>query len=258
MNSWNSEKVHSLYDSQTIGFLVNENGKTRLQSTRVANAFRRLVQEENADPLSTETLRKAREQSPQFVNPMFPFETISWGCFLMMLSELGKKKELNDLLEYADTQLDPTWEKGGLYYPRNDKLFNDEHNMIHMEPHSGNSGVGYARLNVVDGQKKMWEQPWTSSSLAERPWVDGVALGDEVDFLRGIWDDKARAMIITLKSWTGQPRELSFSIQNLGNGKWATYIDGQLKETTAIRRGEVVDVNVVVAENEVDIIVAAI
>jgi hypothetical protein len=255
MNSWNSAKVHSLYDSQVTGFLTEIDGKTRLQPTRVAAAFRHLVAEEDADPKSIETLHKARQQSGQFVHPLFPFETISWGCFLMMLSELGKKKELSDLLEYADSHLNPTWDNGGLYYPRNDALLDDQHNMIHMEPHSGNSGVGYARLNVTDGQKIMWEKPWTREILASRPFVDGLTLGDGVDFLRGVWDEEQRAMVVTLKSWSGERRDLSFSIKNLEPSTWATYVDGELQKTTDVTGNEGLEVSVVVGGAEVDVVV---
>ncbi|KIW29624.1 uncharacterized protein PV07_05427 [Cladophialophora immunda] len=259
MNTWNSKQVHSLYDSQVLGFLTNVDGKTRLQPTRVALGFRKLVLENGEDAHSVETLRKAREMSAQFVNPAFPFETPSWSSFAQMLSELGKEKELADLLDYADAHLNPTWENGGLFYPRNDKLFDDDYNMVHMEPHSGNSGIGYSRLNVKDGQKKMWEKPWTKDILAQRPWVNGLSFADGVDFLRGVWDEEARAMIITMKSWSGKDREVSLTAENLPRGDWAVYVDGTLKQTTTtVRDGEGVGVMVVVGQDEVDVVVSSV
>lgn len=258
MNTWNSDKVHSLYESQTLGFLTTVGGKTRLQPTRVSSAFRQLVLEKGEDPNSEETLRKAREMSSQFVSPAFPFETVNWNGFTQMLSELGKEKELNDLLEYADSHLNPTWENGGLYYPRNDTLMDKEGNLIHMEPHSGNSGIGYSRLNVKDGQKKMWEQPWTREILAKRPFVDDVGFADGVDFLRGVWDADARAMVVTLKSWTGQDTAISFSVKNLEKGDWAVYVNGELQQTTTIKSSESVGVTATVGNDEVDIVVSEI
>lgn len=257
MNSWNSKTVRSLFDSQTLGFLTSFNGKTELHPTRIANAFRSLVLKEKADQQSPATLAKAREQSHNFVNPAFPYETISWGCFSMMLSELGKRKELGDILDYADSHLNPTWENGGLYYPRNDELLDAEGNMVHMEPHSGNSGIGYARLNVEDGQKKMWEQPWTRALLAARPWVDGIFFGDDVDFLRGVWDERASAMIITLKTWTRQSRRVTFSVKNLPKGRsWAVYISDELTRVTTTGDAQDLEITAVVGEGEVDIVVA--
>lgn len=256
MNAWNSEEVRARYDDHVVGFLTDVNGKTRLNPTRVALAFRKLVLEDGADPHSPETLVHAHRICDKYVNSVIPFETISWVTFTMMLSELGKKKELADLLEYADTHLNPTWENGGLYYPRNDLLLDNNCNMVHMEPHSGNAGIGYARLNVEDGQKIMWEKPWTRQTLASRPFVDGVSFADGVDFLRGVWDEAARAMIVTLKSWSGDARTVKLRVNNLERGDWAVYIDSKLKST--VKDAETVDFVQVVGAAEVDVIVAGI
>ena len=45
----------------------------------------------------------------------------------------------------------PTWRDGGLYYPRNDALADDDGNRTEVEPMTGNVLLGYARLNVPDG-----------------------------------------------------------------------------------------------------------
>ena len=155
MNSWNSEEVRSRYDQQIMGSLTSFDGKTRLHPARVAMAFRDLVLKEGHDPNDPETLRLARDEKRHVLSQRIPFETLNWGTFTMMLSELGKTKELNDLLEYADEHLQPTWEQGGLFYPRNDQLADEDWNLLHVEPHSGNSGIAYSRLNVEDGQKKI-------------------------------------------------------------------------------------------------------
>ena len=254
MNTWNSDEVRARYDNHVLGFLTNIDGKTRLQATRVALAFRKLVLEESADPHSRDTLLRAHQICDKFISPVIPFETISWVTFTMMLSELGKKKELGDLLEYADDRLNPTWENGGLYYPRNDTLFDADYNLIHMEPHSGNSGLAYARLNVEDGQKKMWDKPWTKQILKNRPYVDGVSFADGVDFLRGAWDESARAMVLTLKSWSGDTRRVAMQVKNLPKGNWAVYVNGELKDTT--EDADLVEISEGVGGNEVDIIVA--
>ena len=94
MNSWNSEHVRSAYDQQTLGFLTRFEGKTRLHPARVAVAFREMVLKEGADPNDVQTLRRARSETNRHVIPQaIPFETLNWGTFNMMLSELGKQKE---------------------------------------------------------------------------------------------------------------------------------------------------------------------
>ena len=42
-----------------------------------------------------------------------------------------------------------------------------------MEPYSGNRAIGYARLNVEDGQKRIW---WTPDEVRSRPCIEGVRL----------------------------------------------------------------------------------
>ncbi|KAK5690844.1 hypothetical protein LTR97_012005 [Elasticomyces elasticus] len=253
MNSWNSDYVRKSYEQQTLGFLTHFGGKTQLNPTSVAITFRRLVLEEGCDQHDRETLGRARKESLK-VKSMIPYETLNWLSFTMMLSELGKRKELDDLLQHADEHLSPTWEKGGLYYPRNTKVVDENWNHVHMEPHSGNSGIGYARLNVPDGQKKMWEKPWTSELLTSRPWIDGAGFEDGADFLRGIWDADERAMILTLKTWQEASSPITLMMRNAHAGSWCIYVNGKLKEVVeASKTGEVTVLDIDI-HGEVDIV----
>jgi hypothetical protein len=120
------------------------------------------------------------------------------------LFELGRATELEGLLTYIDKNLQPTWEKGGQYYPRNDQATDSEGRWTHMDPFTGNAAIGYASLNVENGQKIIWDSPWTKERLASSPWVDGIDYPLGVDCLRGVWDDEYSAMIITLREWAGQ------------------------------------------------------
>jgi hypothetical protein len=257
MNAWNSDFVRASYEKQTLGFLTHFDSKTQLHPTRVALAFRRLVSEDDYNSQDKKTLDKARSESLK-TQPKIPYETLNWLGFTMMLSELGKHKELADLLEYADTHLNPTWEKGGLYYPRNQTLYDENWNLTHMEPHSGNSGIGYARLNVPDGQKKMWERPWTHELLESRPWLDGAGFEDDIDFLRGVWDADRRAMIVTVRRWQGANQIATFVLKNAEAGSWAVYVNGSLKEVRDIHEGTDLEIEVSVGQEEVDIVIQQI
>lgn len=255
MNAWNSDFVHKSYDKQMLGFLTNFDGKTQLHATKVAHCFRVLV-EEGHDPNDRATLEKAREksQSAEESQKKIPFETLNWLSFTMMLSELGKKRELDDLLEYADANLNPTWVNGGLYYPRNSQLMDSDFNLTHIEPHSGNAGVGYARLNVPDGQKTMWEKAWTHDVLAQRPWVDGDAFADDIDFGRGIWDEERSAMIITARRWRGESLPMTLTVRNLPQGFWGLFVDGKLTSNYTTHSGGEVTLTETVGMEEVDIV----
>jgi hypothetical protein len=254
MNSWNSDFVYEGYERSTLGSLTHFNGKTQLHPARVANAFRKLVSE-GADKDDPQTLKKAQDPSCHVVNPRMPFETLNWGTFTMMLSELGKDKELNDLLQYLDEKLNPTWENGGLFYPRNDHLADEQWNLTHVEPHSGNSGVGYARLNIKDGQRKMWERPWTSDVLASRPYIEGPVYADDIDFLRGVWDEDNSAMILTMRRWQGASRPQSITVKNLPKGDWAVFIDEDFSQQTSVDRGGSISLTCDVGQEAVDVVV---
>ncbi|KAK5166896.1 uncharacterized protein LTR77_007625 [Saxophila tyrrhenica] len=254
MHGWNSDFVRASYEKQTLGFLTHFDSKTQLQPTRVAMAFRRLVAEENLDPEDKTTLDKARDESSK-VNTHFPYETLNWLGFTMMLSELGKRKELDDLLDYADTHLGPAWVKGGLYYPRNGALYDEDGNFVHMEPHSGNSGIGYARLNVSNGQKTMWERPWTREVLESRPWLDGAGFDGGIDFLRGVWHAEQKAMILTVRRWEAVNKAATFVMKNAGAAQWAIYVNGSLKEIKDSSGDGEVEITEMVDQRELDIVV---
>ena len=74
---------------------------------------------------------------------------------------------------------------------------------VHMEPYSGNAAIGYARLNVQGGQRRMYEDPWTREEVRSRPCVEGVELEGEVDFVRGVWVEEVGALVVTVRRWEG-------------------------------------------------------
>jgi hypothetical protein len=63
--------------------------------------------------------------------------------------------DLDGLLLHADTCLNTSWSKGGLYYAPCDTGWDKDGNYTYVEPYTENAAVGYARLNMKDGQKKM-------------------------------------------------------------------------------------------------------
>ncbi|KAL4881159.1 hypothetical protein BJY04DRAFT_228039 [Aspergillus karnatakaensis] len=228
MNTWNSEFVRSSYDKQTLGFITNINDNIELHHPAIGSAIRQLVQEESVDANSSETLQRARvkhlEGSPVGSKYMQPY----FGYVVQWLSELGKEAELEALLHYADTHFSPTWDKGGLYYPRDDRITNKSAEWKYVDPFTGNAAIGYARLNIEDGQRKMWERPWTREALSKRPWVDGLNYSQGADCLRGWWAEEEQAMVVTLRSWDDTKHTLEFFIMDLPVGHWGVYENGSL------------------------------
>ncbi|MCJ1237820.1 hypothetical protein MMC14_005807 [Varicellaria rhodocarpa] len=126
MNSWNSAQVKELFPSQSLGSF------TRLSPTcinpntaPIASATRSLVASEGLDPCDPQTHQQALEKlSKESQPPVIPFTKHAFGYVAQWLSELGEEETLNGPLNYADQNLHPTWEQGGLYYPCHDQSSN--------------------------------------------------------------------------------------------------------------------------------------
>ncbi|KAK1809624.1 hypothetical protein LTR12_016010 [Friedmanniomyces endolithicus] len=131
----------------------------------------------------------------------------------------------------------------------------------HMDPFAGNAAIAYSRLNVEDGQKKMWEHPWTSKEVKERVWVEGVSLADRVDFLRGVYDPDVRkgAVVMSMKCWDESVRSVRVKpvVKGLGAGKWSVWVGGELVRTQEVGKGgkDAVELDVEVGAEVVDLVV---
>ncbi|KAM6535540.1 hypothetical protein FALCPG4_005095 [Fusarium falciforme] len=76
-----------------------------------------------------------------------------------------------------------------------------------MDAFTGNSAIPYARLNVFQGQRKMYENPWTDNHFSTYPFIDNIDLSSGVDFLRGNWDKNLAAMAVTMRSYSGEGKK---------------------------------------------------
>ncbi|KAJ7686847.1 hypothetical protein B0H17DRAFT_940077 [Mycena rosella] len=255
MNSWNSEEVHALYPSQALGFLskLPEDGRVNLNGPAVGRAIRALVAQEGADPDAPATIEKARATAgPPRKGGIALAE---FGYVAQWVSEVGDEATLDGLLRHADMFLHPTWEHGGLFYPRTDEAHDAAGNWTLMDPFSGNGAIGYARLNVRDGQRTMWAAPWDREHFAHSPYVDGVDLASGVDFLRGAWD--AERWSSPCVRGTGRASRECFVLitpvfRNLPLGTYGVYINGELSEIRSLT--STVKVSLVVGGEELDVV----
>ncbi|KAK1623689.1 hypothetical protein BDP81DRAFT_331377 [Colletotrichum phormii] len=257
MNAWNSDFVYASYKKQALGFIAETENGVRLQNPAVAMIYRKLLKEEQAPVDGAAVLEKARAEAAKLPPRPFPFTAPYLGYVVQWLSELGKEKELRDLLDYADSSPQPTftWEKGGLCYARNNNRANENGECFHMDPFTGNAALGYARLNVKDGQKIMWEKPWTRETLASKPWVDGISLEQNVDCLRALlWDDEEKALVLTMETWDGQTQTVKPTIRNLRAGVWAVYENGELVGHKEVEEGGSMEVESSTSGEHLDIV----
>ncbi|KAH8820731.1 hypothetical protein F5884DRAFT_866626 [Xylogone sp. PMI_703] len=258
MNTWDSTHIRAIYPNQIVGFLSSSDpGCYTLNPTPVAMTIRELVESEGADPNDNRTIEKARKivaEQPQ--PPTAPYGYPSFGYAVKLLSEMGDEK-LDGLLRHADKYMNPKWDKGGLYYSRNDAHFDANDNWIQVDPFTGNAAIGYARLNVNDGQKKMWDAPWTAKDIYSRPYVANIDLSSGVDFLRGTWVDELSALVLTLRTWDEHiTSNVNPVINSLSTGEYAIYINGRLSKTITVdKSNDTVSLELRVDHNEMDVVI---
>lgn len=163
MNAWNRD-VPGMYAPQSLGFLSRAGpDRININPTEIAFALRKLASEEGCDVSYPSVIARARDiVSATSPSKSLPLTIPTFGYVAMWLSEVGLRDDLAGLLNHADRFLTPEWEKGGLFYLRHD-IQKDK--WTHVDPFSGNAAIDYRRLNVANGQRRMWNTPWTQEDV---------------------------------------------------------------------------------------------
>lgn len=253
---WNHKMVQSLYPSIGYGFLHEIGDRININPPVVAMEIRRLVKTENTDPNSDAVLARAREATKDLQGRRLPYMSPVFGYVAQWLSEIAGPEKLEKLLRHADTYLSPSWSNGGLYYKRCDKCWDEDGNYTYVDPYTGNVGIAYSRLNVLNGQKKMWDAPWTREEVECRPWIDGIGYEQDIDCLRGQWSEKHKTMIATFKTWNGSQAFCRPVFKKLPHGKYGVYVGSKLKSVTTVEKAnEDITVEVLVGAEDLDIII---
>ncbi|KAF4536480.1 uncharacterized protein LTHEOB_2241 [Lasiodiplodia theobromae] len=257
MNSWNSDFVHSLFPAQSLGFLTHApGGRINLNNEKVAQAIRKLTKSEDVDPYAWDTLEKARKIAAHTENkPAGPFPQPLFGYVAQWVSEVGDQSTCDGLLCHADEFLNPSWDQGGLFYPRNNTIADNQGNWTYVDPFTGNAAIAYASLNVPDGQREMWQKPWAKEHFSQYPFVDGIGLDSGVDFLRGAWEGTKGVLIISMRTWDGSKKTLHIPIRNLPIGQYGVYKNGFLVDTLYVSGENIsLEVAIDVGAQETDLV----
>jgi hypothetical protein len=139
-------------------------------------------------------------------------------------SEVGDQTTLERLLAYADRFLQPSWDKGGRYYPRQDEAVDSAGYPIAMDPHTGNALLGYARLNVPHGLRKLYDDPWDDAHFSSPALVD---MTPALDVRRAWFERDQPRLTLTLGPLHDQSTLAALTIGNhWGRGDWTLNIDG--------------------------------
>lgn len=164
-------------------------------------------------------------------DPIAPWD-MSWGACLA--SEVGDTETLEGLFAYADQFMNPTWENGAYYYKRRDVNFDEDGYFIGCDSASGNAMYNYARLNVENGLKKLYDGPLTDSHFSQ-PALVGVP--DDIDVRRAWFEAKRDALVVTLGAVASERSvELTISLPD-GRPLPAVIRDGKAL-TSGIRQSD--------------------
>ena len=194
MNMWNREFVHEHYPRQLADFLVHDADGT----------------------LSVRPTPRRQRGIPM------DYDWCDFGWTTAWAAEMGDRTTLDGLLAHADRHMAPTWSDGGLHYPRNDTVYDDDGRYVEVEPITGNVLLAYARLDVADGLWGLYNEPFDQARL-QQPALTAIARDVEVSSAEVV----DAALTTTLRRLDGIDGDGSVMIDRvLGRGRWRVLVDG--------------------------------
>jgi hypothetical protein len=148
-----------------------------------------------------------------------------FGWAAVCAAEVGDAESLSRMLAYADRYLHPVWADGAYFYRRHDEWFAEDGTLSAMDPHTSNALLPYARLNVPDGLRKLYDGPWGDAHFAEPALV---RMTPSLDIRRAWFDAGRNALALTVRPL--QPiTTAQLTISNaLDRGAVQMFRDGQL------------------------------
>ena len=149
------------------------------------------------------------------------------GQMLAFVAEIGDTKARDGMLAHLDEFCNPTWEKGGLFYPRNDQDWDTDGNMVRMDPWTGTASAAHARLTTENGLWNIYNKPWGPLHFAQPALAE---VDEEIDVLRAIFVPSRHALVLTMRTWHGNSMAAKMVISNAHQpGKrWKLYRDGDV------------------------------
>src|SRR5450830_1264603 len=236
MHAWNPEVVRELYPQQAKEwFKHTPDGLVSLLAPTVVQAIHAAGTVGDASCMMQDLTYK-------WTAPEFGYAAI-WA------SELGDQKVLDGLLAHADLYMEPTYERGGLYYPRNDRSWDAEGNMTYMDPLTGNALIAYARLNVPNGLMHLYNQPWEQSHFLKPALID---MNPRLDVMRAVYQDSEELLLTLRGRKAAELVDTTLTIGNVPpNRKWSLSRDGVL----LAHSGDVARINTLHVEQRKNILV---
>lgn len=225
MNAWNSEFVHQQYADQVEKWI--KPGRDGACSVNFKPP---------ADPgaeVPPHVVAAARAMARLDLADLPPFPAgagADFGFIAACASEMGDHTHLSGLLTHADRYMNPQWVNGGYFYPRNDQSYDADGNFTGIGPTEGNALLAYARLNVPNGLKQLYEQPWTPGHFDE-PLV--TAISDNADLSQARYDPATRTLTVTAQSSSQGHDNITLRISNVvDSAGWSATLDEAAVDAT--------------------------
>jgi hypothetical protein len=145
-----------------------------------------------------------------------------FGWAAVCASEVGDTDTLQRLLAYADRFLNPSWQEGAYFYRRRDGWFDEDGLLSAMDPHTGNALLAYARLNVPDGLRKIYERPWEENHFHNPALVD---MPDDLDVRGAFYDVGSNTLLLNFRGGKVQANRVDLVVNNVWNrGDWTLHL----------------------------------
>jgi hypothetical protein len=198
MNTWQPDLVRDVYERVSDRWLVRS---------------------------PTGTVSVPDEEFPGMENPPVGADSGGFGWMAAWASEMGDEAAVKGMMAHADAFMNPSWENEGYFYPRQDELRDAKGNQIAVNPTVGNALLPYARLNVKDGLRAIYQKPWAEEER-QRPSVSDLA--DKFDLRRAWFDEDGDRLLLTLKGRRGARGRGELVIDNVwSRGDWTLEADGE-------------------------------
>jgi len=195
LSMWNKEFVRAHYHSQISDYLVD----------------------------AGDGMLSVRPTPKTFIGVPADSDWCDFGWVAAWAAEMGDTSTRDGLLAYADHFMKPTRRDGGLYYPRNDRQYDDDGHYVEVDPMVGNVLLAMARLNVSDGFCKLFNDPWPVDHF-QLPALTEVQ--PDVDVRQAHVADGR--LVIQLQRRTEAPAGSGQARigRVLGRGRWTVAVDG--------------------------------
>ncbi|KAL4933380.1 uncharacterized protein BDV17DRAFT_279122 [Aspergillus undulatus] len=173
MHAWNHELVQQTYDNR-----------------------RETLAAESPDGSLTVNISAAITAMPR--NKFFLNTGGIWGWVAAWAGETGDEETKNRLLHYADNHFHPRTQNGGLMYPRNDTVFDQDGNFVMVSPILSNSIIPLTRLNFRHGLKRLYENPWGARNRDHYDQPALVEVDFTVDVYRAVYLPEERNLLFDI------------------------------------------------------------